>query len=807
MAEVGELTVALRLSLNEFNQGIVSANKSIKDFSSSFIKNYGAISATVAAVGAVLVTQAAKAIRAYGEQEEAVSKLAQALKLQGVQSKATTTELVAFATQMQRTKNVADEAVIAMQAQLVTYGLHGEQLKRATAATIDFAQATGRDLTSAANTLGQALAGRAMELKRYGIEINESMTRSEKLDVAVKGLEKSFGGFGDKLRGTTLGSMTQFQLSVDDLYESVGSFLSSPAIGFTTWLTKLVQRVTDGLNTMSEFAAELGGLGRVIKMALIELLRDSVNMVAKFMKTLSALNPLFRLVGVNVDEITKRLNDQIDEWQSSTYAATQSGKAAEKAEDNKRIALRLTQQELENSRKKAEDVAQAETEAFQTAASNTLIARQSTEAQIRAEMGYTTAAMQAEANKQVMDAQNSFQAQATFGQAFAAQMADYYQSVGFAAATIFKSAADSFTVAAAQIIVKGGDWKEAMRGIFDQMLIDFVKYFLEQMLLQFLVYLGLMKSAQAASGIGQFGGAGFGGGGIGIGLGAGGGGGGGFSPGVMVAQPLGTVPGVGTVGTPYPSFGSRLMSPGGGGGAAGAGLMVGGAIVGQVGGTYVGGMVAGKNDLNSQRNAQMGAAVGTAIGSIWGPLGAAIGGLIGGTAGGGATQARDYLQKTFGSDTAAMLTGGLTDVHKLSDLPKAPINQVKGAISTVGKVGTSIGKSIKKAFSGGIVGEPGWIISDSGEMARVGEEGPEALISFRDRGLTPKLAASAVMNANAAGTIGGGGNITININGMFLEGDSAMWQRLVREKIVPEIRTWTMRAPSGPFMRQRGVAS
>lgn len=94
--------------------------------------------------------------------------------------------------------------------------------------------------------------------------------------------------------------------------------------------------------------------------------------------------------------------------------------------------------------------------------------------------------------------------------------------------------------------------------------------------------------------------------------------------------------------------------------------------------------------------------------------------------------------------------------------------------------------------SGGMINEPSIITGlRSGRSHMAGEAGPEAVVPFGN-----------VSNAEMAG----GGGITINISGHFIQGDDASWQRLMRERIVPEIRRFTMASPVGPFNRRRGIS-
>jgi hypothetical protein len=90
---------------------------------------------------------------------------------------------------------------------------------------------------------------------------------------------------------------------------------------------------------------------------------------------------------------------------------------------------------------------------------------------------------------------------------------------------------------------------------------------------------------------------------------------------------------------------------------------------------------------------------------------------------------------------------------------------------------------------GGMINEPSVITGlRSGSRILAGEAGPEAVVP---------------MGGNASG---GSGGITINITGQFLEGNENAWNRLMREKVIPEIRRQTMFNPTGPFNRKRGVA-
>lgn len=127
-----------------------------------------------------------------------------------------------------------------------------------------------------------------------------------------------------------------------------------------------------------------------------------------------------------------------------------------------------------------------------------------------------------------------------------------------------------------------------------------------------------------------------------------------------------------------------------------------------------------------------------------------------------------------------------------------------------GVAALALGGGFKKMFaSGGIVREPSIMTGmRTGKQAIVGESGPEAFVSLKnDLGLSAEEGRNRLLSPDGGMDGGGGGQITVNITGQFLEGSEAKWQRLVRESIVPEIRRFTDYSPIGPFQRRRGQST
>lgn len=180
-----------------------------------------------------------------------------------------------------------------------------------------------------------------------------------------------------------------------------------------------------------------------------------------------------------------------------------------------------------------------------------------------------------------------------------------------------------------------------------------------------------------------------------------------------------------------------------------------------------------------------------------------------------AKDATGQMFDSFGSGMADMIFEG----RKFKDVMSSIFKSMARAF--VAQVAKMIAKwlafmALKAAFGGGvgaflqhggIIGEPtlmrGLI---SGQTAIAGEAGPEMIVPAKGaaRGGIRPFAPGQAPSVGGGGD-GSGMNLTININGQFLESTPSKWQLLVREKIVPEIQRWTMISPTGPFIRKRGA--
>ena len=238
--------------------GIVSSLQNIK-------MQWLAIAAATA--GAVALIK--KTVGAFMEEESAQMKLAVAMKNQGDFTRANYRALLDYASALQKATTYGDETTIAMMANLKTYGMNTEELKRATEATMNLATAKGMDLTAASELVGKAFVGETGTLARYGIIVDSSLKKTEKFDAVLGQIQGRFGGAARAEIETYAGQWKQIANWWGDLAEKVGIGLlkALEAVQFAAGLVAagfytVLETIVRGMAWLMGYAEKLPVIGR-----------------------------------------------------------------------------------------------------------------------------------------------------------------------------------------------------------------------------------------------------------------------------------------------------------------------------------------------------------------------------------------------------------------------------------------------------------------------------------------------------------------------------------------------------------------
>jgi hypothetical protein len=226
-----------------------------KKSGTNMLKLAGIIGGVTAAVaGAVKIGK--ELIDTYKTQEQAELKLQAAINATGKASQFSMKEMKRYASSLQNLTIYGDEAIL--QAQGLLQGLANldqEGLKSVTPAILDFASAMGVDLNTAASLVGKTLGSSTNALSRYGIELDATAPKEDKLIQLTEELNKKFGGTAEEIGNSATASFEQLGNAFGDLKEQGGRALAEALSPIADKLTDMIGKattLTDEMNDVNE---------------------------------------------------------------------------------------------------------------------------------------------------------------------------------------------------------------------------------------------------------------------------------------------------------------------------------------------------------------------------------------------------------------------------------------------------------------------------------------------------------------------------------------------------------------------------
>jgi hypothetical protein len=160
----------------------------------------------------------------YANQERAINSLNLALGNQGNLLPGVSQALQEQASALQRTTTFADEAITKGQSFLAMAGMTGDQIRAATPAILDYAAATGIDVTQAFQNAMRGSEGMDRAFKMYGISVDDNLPKSERLAQLTDQLSGKFGGMAEVIASDGVGAMERMTNAVGEAKEGLGKF-------------------------------------------------------------------------------------------------------------------------------------------------------------------------------------------------------------------------------------------------------------------------------------------------------------------------------------------------------------------------------------------------------------------------------------------------------------------------------------------------------------------------------------------------------------------------------------------------------
>jgi hypothetical protein len=257
MADTKQLIVELTLQNKGFQKALTKAKTTFNKAKGAIVRGIKAIRQAWLALGAsftasfIIFRDLAKA---YAKQEKAEKLLQAAFSKTSKNAKALTEDFKQYASGLQQVTKFGDEQIIQAAAQLQSLAqLDSEGLKKAIKSTLDLATAQGIDLNSAALLVGKTIGSSTNALARYGIQVREGGTETERLESLVGALQEKFGGLAEAEGKTLEGQLQQTANAFGDLKEELGKGLLPvilPVVKGFAQVVSLLQKLPDSIQSI-----------------------------------------------------------------------------------------------------------------------------------------------------------------------------------------------------------------------------------------------------------------------------------------------------------------------------------------------------------------------------------------------------------------------------------------------------------------------------------------------------------------------------------------------------------------------------
>lgn len=213
-----DLVIEIKGSAKEF----MATLDQVKGGASDLNEQLGTIAKLSALAFGLSAAEIGDSVRLYGEKEEALNRLSQAMQTQGLYSDDLLEKYKAQAEAIQSSTGIDADQVV--QAQAVMQGLIGQTkiTDQLTKSTVDFAAAQGMDLKSAFTAVSEAVNGHVMMLNRLGLHIDANADKSTRLAQITEQLSERFNGAAAAANDGVDGSFRKMHTAFDDLQKEIG---------------------------------------------------------------------------------------------------------------------------------------------------------------------------------------------------------------------------------------------------------------------------------------------------------------------------------------------------------------------------------------------------------------------------------------------------------------------------------------------------------------------------------------------------------------------------------------------------------
>lgn len=309
VSNLGTLAVYLTAQTGQFNNALRKARMSIASFS-GIVKT--GIAASVATMGVLAV----KGVQAYAVQEDAVNNLNAALSANGDSIERYSQKFQDFASKMQSQTIFGDEATLETMAYGRNLGIVASKLEEATTAAAGLAAKYNIDLNSAMQLIGRASQGQTGTLARYGIILDDTLSKEEKFNQLLKIGVSNFS-LAEAKANTFSGKMKQLSNAWGDMLEEVGKSIAEGA-NFKMMIDSAIKKI----QSLTQWLKSIGGEASYMMQEITIYVKSSIDALSTIFKPfgtmagtmISIVSDLLMKFGKNIATVATWL---VDGWGSA----------------------------------------------------------------------------------------------------------------------------------------------------------------------------------------------------------------------------------------------------------------------------------------------------------------------------------------------------------------------------------------------------------------------------------------------------------------------------------------------------------
>jgi hypothetical protein len=205
---------------------------------------------------------AAKSLSAFSDSEDTIARLA--IRMRNLGNVFPVKELTAFSGKLGQQLGIDDELIAKTAALGAGFGLSRKQIENAIPKVLDIAVANKVSPDEVLEKIFQASKGRTRGLISLGIDPAKIKGDLHDVNNLIDQIGAGFAGTAAAFRNTLPGTVDALKVSVGNLFEALGRFISPVVVPLLNLLIKGIDHLTNALDRIATFlhlptAADIGG--------------------------------------------------------------------------------------------------------------------------------------------------------------------------------------------------------------------------------------------------------------------------------------------------------------------------------------------------------------------------------------------------------------------------------------------------------------------------------------------------------------------------------------------------------------------